>query len=87
MPDGSGSIWKRMRRRKRERMTVGSLEFGVRGDKSGVRSNNDWQAQRTRISRIPSSIRENAQSSTEPKATGVKMIKRIKITLIVRRKV
>jgi hypothetical protein len=44
-------------------------------------------AQRMIINRIPISMREKARSSTEPKAMGVKMIKRIKITLIVRRKV
>jgi hypothetical protein len=56
------------------------------GKEFGVRAIKDWMAQRMMINRMPSSIREKAQSSTEPKAMGVKMIKRIKITLIVRRK-
>jgi hypothetical protein len=39
-------------------------------------------AQRMMIKRMPSSINEKAQSSTEPKAMGVKMRRRIKINLI-----
>ena len=51
------------------------MEFGVRNIK-------DWMAQRMMIKRMPSSINEKAQSSTEPKAMGVKMRRRIKINLM-----
>jgi hypothetical protein len=36
----------------------------------------NWTVPRRRMARMPSSIREKAQSSTEPKATGVKMRRR-----------
>jgi len=39
-------------------------------------------AQRMMINRMPSSMREKAQSSIEPKARGVKMIRRMSINLI-----
>jgi hypothetical protein len=39
-------------------------------------------AQRMRTNRIPSSIKENAQSSTEPKAMGVKTMREIMMNLI-----
>jgi hypothetical protein len=39
-------------------------------------------AQRMMINRMPSSMREKAWSSFEPKAMGVKMIRRMSIDLI-----
>jgi hypothetical protein len=39
-----------------------------------------WVAQRTMTRRMPSSIREKAQSSIDPKATGVKMKRIIRIS-------
>jgi hypothetical protein len=39
-------------------------------------------AQRIIIDRIPSSIMEKAQSSIEPKAIGVKMMRRMRMSLI-----
>jgi hypothetical protein len=41
-----------------------------------------WMVQRMMIKRMPSSIRENAQSSTEPKNIGVKIKRRIRRNLI-----
>jgi len=40
-------------------------------------------AQRITISRIPSSITEKAHSSTEPKAMGVKMMRRMRMDLMI----
>jgi flagellar biosynthesis protein FlhB len=87
-PDGRGSIWERTRRRKRERRKIGKVKFGVRS--SELRDFSEtvgrtiilWMAQRMRINRIPSSIKENAQSSTEPKAMGVKTMREIMMNLI-----
>jgi len=39
-------------------------------------------AQRIIISRMPSSIMEKAQSSTEPKAMGVKMMRKMRMSLM-----
>jgi hypothetical protein len=40
-------------------------------------------AQRIIINRMPSSIMEKAQSSIEPKAIGVKIIKRMRMDLMI----
>jgi hypothetical protein len=39
-------------------------------------------AQRMKISRMPSSMMENAQSSMEPKAMGVKIIRKMRMSLM-----
>jgi hypothetical protein len=44
--------------------------------------NKFWMAQRMIMNRMPSSIRENAQSSIEPKAMGVKIRRRIRVNLM-----
>jgi hypothetical protein len=40
-------------------------------------------AQRIVIKRMPNSMREKAQKSIAPKATGVKMNRRIRVSLII----
>jgi hypothetical protein len=40
------------------------------------------RAQRIMINRMPSSMTEKAQSSTEPKAMGVKTIKKMRMDLM-----
>jgi hypothetical protein len=42
----------------------------------------DWMAQRIRITRMPSSTREKAHSSIEPKNIGVKIKRKIKMSLM-----
>ncbi len=42
----------------------------------------DRMLQRIMINKMPSSMMEKAQSSTEPKAMGVKIIRMIRISLI-----
>ncbi len=44
--------------------------------------NADWMAQRMRIKRMPSSMEEKAQSSIEPKAMGVKIMRRMRMDLM-----
>jgi hypothetical protein len=76
-----------MRRRKKKRKIKQSLEFGVRSSEFKFIADclfpiMDWIAQRTIIKRIPSSITERAQSSIEPKIMGVKISKKMRISLI-----
>jgi hypothetical protein len=92
MSGGRGSIWKRMRRSKRERRIMTIAECGLRlREPSGSErlrisefglKMKSWMAQRMIIKRMPSSMREKAQSSTEPKAMGVKISRRMRINLM-----
>jgi hypothetical protein len=70
-----------MRQRKRERRTAGRAEGRGRVSEGGV-ENADWRAHRMTIKRMPNSMIEKAQSSTDPKATGVKISKRMRMSLI-----
>jgi hypothetical protein len=42
-----------------------------------------WIAHRMIIKRMPSSIKEKAQKSIDPKATGVKIIRKMRVYLLV----
>jgi hypothetical protein len=87
-PGGRGRSWKRTRRRKRDRRTIGIADCGLRPSFApatpGLRRVKiaECTDQRIMIKRIPSSIIEKAQSSMEPKAMGVKIIRRMRIYLI-----
>jgi len=77
-----------MRRRKRERRTIGiadcRLWIGELKDLSEARSRTIpvWTAHRIMTKRIPRSMTEKAQSSMEPKAMGVKMIRKMRMSVI-----
>jgi hypothetical protein len=87
-PDGRGTIWKRSRRRNRERRIPAIADCGLRipelknFSEAGGRRIMLSMAQRMMIKRMPSSINEKAQSSTEPKAMGVKMRRKMRMDLM-----
>src|SRR4030042_4312265 len=70
-----------MRQRKRERRTTGMADCRLRISEGGVEKA-DWMAHRMTMRRMANSMIEKAQSSTEPKATGVKISKRMRISLM-----
>jgi hypothetical protein len=86
IPAGRGRSWKRFRRRKIDRKTVNVLMCGsvdeLKCEWVDLTPIIFWMDQRTIISKIPSSMMEKAQSSTEPKAMGVKIIKRMRMDLM-----
>jgi hypothetical protein len=78
----------RARKRKHNKIVKAKRREWVNARGNGLwamgkgRSKDCWIAKRIMIKRMPSSIREKAQISTEPKARGVKMIKEIRMNLI-----
>jgi hypothetical protein len=88
-PAGRGSIWKRTSRRKRPRKIAGNVHFLPNMGSSRLSTpegprNAHCSVPRIMIRKIPSSIREKAQISMEPKAMGVKMRRRIIINLTIK---
>jgi hypothetical protein len=86
IPEGRGIIWNKTRRRKRKRRGIMIVECGLRNADSGLGIVDCgiiiWMAQRIMIKRMPSSIREKAQTSIDPSAMGVETRRKIRISLM-----
>jgi hypothetical protein len=78
---GIGIIWRKIRQRKTERRITGNRKEELRIGICELRIK-FWMAHKMIMSRMPSSIKENAQSSIEPKAMGVKIKRNIRINLM-----
>ena len=79
-PAGRGNIWQRTKRRKKPRKIAGitACQLGTASgsEQAEVFCVKGWIVPRRMMERIPSSIKEKAQISMDPKAMGVKIRRR-----------